>query len=111
MKRTIRELIAELRAEAAKAAFATLLVYFQNEKERRLINSSQPDAEQALKAMLLEGGVPIGFIRAVNQNKDWAFSTRVLPEFEENEEARKVLSEVAKLTCFNLERQRPHPEN
>ena len=103
MNRTTKELIAELRAEATKAEFVLLVVGFPTES--KIVDARQPDAQEALDALVLEGGHPLGYLRSVRRGKQRSIESRVLPEYGDDPVPGQALQRLCEITGDALERQ------
>jgi len=88
------ELIQDLDSLVIGRVFCTILVVaFTN--EYRTIYHHDPDGVSTLAAMIHDGGLPIGFVKAVEINGGWKFLSQPLPEFKgtERREVKKFLEE------------------
>jgi len=88
------ELIHDLDTLVIGRVFCTILVVaFKN--EYKTIYHHDPDGVNKLTAMIHEGGLPIGFVKAVEINGGWKFLSQPLPEFKgiEHREVKKFLEE------------------
>ncbi len=101
--RTTKDLIAELQAEAASAEFVLLVVGFQTES--KIVDARQPDAQETLDALVLQGGHPLGYLRCVRRGQHRCIETRVLPEYGDDPVPSRVLQQLCEITGDSLERQ------
>jgi hypothetical protein len=70
-----------------------LVVAFKN--EYKTIYHHDPEGVKKLTTMIHDGGLPIGFVKAVEINGGWKFLSQPLPEFKgkEHREVKKFLEE------------------
>ncbi len=90
------ELIHDLDSLVIGRVFCTILVVaFKN--EYKTIYHHDPDGVSKLTVMMHNGGLPIGFVKAVEINGGWKFLSQPLPEFKGNEhrEVKKFLKNMA----------------
>jgi hypothetical protein len=105
-RRSTNDLIAELRAEAAKAEFVLLAVGFP--QETKFVSSKFTDAQALgeLSALVTQGGHPLGFIRCVRKGKLREFGHRVLQEHIDANDAtvpEQVLTKIIQKSGQGLE--------
>ncbi len=96
MTRTTADVIHDLDKTAAdhdQSGFMTqtgLVVGFEH--ECRIVFRGQPDRLATLNTMVLDGGIPLGFIKVTRMGKDVEFLSKPLIEFQNNPETQKILT-------------------
>jgi len=104
--RTTKDLIAELRAEAATAAMVMLAVGFPSESKMVRSDQSDADALKELNGLCQRGGTPLGYIRLEHrQGNSQAVKSKVLAEWEDEEVPGQVLRDITLRMADDLERQ------
>lgn len=95
MSRT-EDLINDLDSSVMGPIFSNVLVLAFN-NEYKTIYHHDPDGVNKLNSMIHDGGLPLGFIKAVEIKGGWKFLSHPLPEFRGNErmEVRKFLEEYS----------------
>jgi len=103
--RTPKELIAELRSEAAHAVFVVLAVGFPN--ETKMVHSTLTDAEalKSLNTMISQGGYPLGYIRCRCQSDTSVFDARSLDEYADDPVPGNILRKICQRMGDEAERQ------
>lgn len=102
---TTKDLIAELRAEAAAAEFVVLVVGFPN--ETKMVASALSDAEalEELNVLVEQGGYPLGFIRSIRQGARRSIESRALPDYGDDPVPGQLLRQICERWGDALERQ------
>jgi len=103
--RTTRDLIVELRAEAARAEFVLLAVGFPTETKMVCSTPSNVDALEDLNTLVAQDGHPLGFIRCTRQGTRRVMESCPLAEYDDDPVPGQVLREICKRMADGLERQ------
>ena len=95
MSRT-EDLINDLDSSVLGPVFSNVLVLAFNNGYKTIYHHD-PDGVNKLNSMIRNGGLPLGFIKAVEIKGGWKFLSQPLPEFRGNErmEVRKFLEEYS----------------
>jgi hypothetical protein len=103
--RSTKDLIAELRAEAANADVVVLAVGFPN--ETKMIPATFTDAEalKELNGLLAQGGYPLGFVRITRQGDQRSVERRCLPEYQGDPVPDRALQQICQNLADGMERQ------
>jgi len=92
-RRTTRDLIRELCAEAARTESAALVVAVGHHTD--LVHYADPDPLTRLNQLLQSGGRPVGILVAQTVNGEPRFSARALQECADEEWVGQYLDAVA----------------
>lgn len=103
--RTTRDVIVELRAEAAKAEFVLLAVGFPT--ETKMVSSTQSDVGslEELNGLVAQDGHPLGFIRCTRQGTRRVIASRPLAQYADDPVPGQVLRGICEYMADSLERQ------